>query len=97
MGTRVAALALGLAALGAGCDSGSNDAENGSKKPPTTDPSALPPDIVEACREIYKRLPPIDAGIWPPPPRDATTEEAFVERCVARASGRPDPGLPQTS
>jgi hypothetical protein len=86
---RVALLVAGLAVLGAGCDAGSEDAENGSKSPPSAEPSPPPPDIVEACRGVYEGLPPAT--------KEATTEDDFIERCVARAGGKPDPGIPPTT
>jgi hypothetical protein len=75
-------LAVGIGALlvlGVGCDSGSDDAEDS----PVPKPSL---DVVEACREVYERLPPAT--------RDATTEEAFIEQCRSAVSGRPDPTVP---
>jgi hypothetical protein len=69
----------GLLVLGAGCDSGSDDAEDAPRPK-----SSL--DVVEACRDVYERL--------PQPTRDATTEDAFIEQCLAAVRGRPDPRLP---
>jgi hypothetical protein len=86
---RVALFVAGLAVLGAGCDSGSDDAENGPETPASESTSPPSSDAVEACRGVYERLPPAT--------KEATTEDAFIESCLAILSGKPDPGLPPTS
>jgi hypothetical protein len=75
---RVAVGIAGLLVLVA-CESGSDDAED----TPVPKPSV---DVVEACRQVYERL--------PQPTREATTEDEFIEKCLAAVSGRPDPRIP---
>jgi hypothetical protein len=86
---RVALVVAGLALLGAGCEAGSEDSENGPKPPSSGNSPAPSSDAVEACRGVYERLPPAT--------REATPEDAFIEKCLVIVSGQPDPGLPPTS
>jgi len=76
---------VALVVLGAGCDSGSDDAEEAPAPPP----SSASVDAVEACRAVYERLPEATRG--------TTTEDQFIEQCLAIVSGKPDPGLPPTT
>jgi hypothetical protein len=83
---RTAAVILGLALFGAGCDSGSDDGAKGFNRsrfervPTSGGRERLPPDDVpiptpeglEACREL-------------------STDEDAVERCLQVVRGYPDP------
>jgi hypothetical protein len=89
---RIAAVLVGLALLAVGCDSGDSGDDSSRPSPRKTD-DATPwyesPGITEACRTVFENL--------PPERRDATTEEAFVDKCQGAVSGLPDPGLNELS
>jgi hypothetical protein len=84
---RLVVVVVGLVVLGGGCDSGSDGAgENRDRHPEDVPAGGDSPEVVEACRGVYQRLPQAE--------RDATTEDEFIEQCLAAVSGRPDPGIP---
>jgi hypothetical protein len=94
---RLLAVVLSLAALALACDSGSDSTSSpgpGRSAPSPTDESEREtapapglddflPEVVEACRAVYGRLPADEQA--------ATTEDAFVVECLAAVSTRPDP------
>jgi hypothetical protein len=82
---RVAVVVVGVAVLSAGCDAGSDDAEKGGRRPPSENGPSPSESVEEACRGVYERLPPAT--------REATTEDEFIEHCLAIVRGTPDPVL----